>query len=148
MDQVELKNSHQEGRMRMTRGALRVGVSLTVLLGFALGGRLEAGDSAAAAQSQNGVGHLGPASRALYDNDRLFNMLSGAARSRLELEYGRKPVVKPGAHPGAAPVVPETRQYPVPSGIVTHKLSRHPDAVTRPTVISNVVVNNPALDLS
>src|SRR5450830_971818 len=99
MDQVELKNSHQEGKMRMNRGALRVGLSLTVLLGFALGGRLEAGEAAGAAPAGSGVGDLAPSPRRLYDDDRIFNMLSGMARTRLEMAYGKKQLAKPGAHP-------------------------------------------------
>jgi Putative Ig domain/Kelch motif/Galactose oxidase, central domain len=74
----------------------------------------------------------------LYDDNKKFNLLDGAGRTRLELAFGKKAsasLVRSPAPSQAHPPVPNG-PYKVPAGIVTRPLA--PD--------SNVIVNDPAMD--
>ena len=76
--------------------------------------------------------------RAVYDNDEVFNQLSGAARTLLELKFGKKDAKGAlGNQSNTSPNFPAANKSGGPDGSVSAQPS---------TALANNFVNDPAAD--
>ncbi|MEW6730891.1 MAG: hypothetical protein AB1489_06115, partial [Acidobacteriota bacterium] len=90
--------------------------------------------------------------RALYEDDKAFEQLSGTARSILELKFGRKDIIRRGAASGLRD--DEQREVTEREGVAPGEIS---DAMTRELMrgsiqplaaLANQIVNDPTADLT